>query len=705
MKTIHGLMQTARQTRVGVVAVCGILLLACQDPIDKSAIYTFTGQTVTDVLKEDPDLSDYYELTQIVTPTEVSESPVAQLVSARGHYTCFAPTNEAMREYLDELLTKGVITQKVNKAYEIEDENVRDSIMKVIVLNSIIDCGDDNEAYTTFDFQNDAALPLANMNDRLLRTNITSENGQTLYLVSRTCPVIQRDIEAVNGYVQKMGKVVAPSNSNLNDLMQNVDNMTFFNELLQRTGLNKRLTEYRDYVYEEAYLRNVIPHTYGTIQAVYKDEALTPEHRDIGFTIFAETDDVYRSNQISSIEDLIKWLVANNYYVESQYDQRTAAEGGDYTDPNHILYQFTAYHILPQSTPYDRLVIHNNEFGFNYKSPAALSVPVYEYCITLNENPRRLVKITESKYSEGIRLNRYTDMLATVEEYDEIVNENTIPGIKIEPYNGERDNEAINGYVYPIGEILVYDEELMRGKVLNERLRFDVGALLPELMTNKLRGIWGNLPRSIHRAFPHNYSYFGDNFDWSEKSMIVQFQPGWRHGFAHYQADAFKMVGRYDFTLKLPPIPADGTYELRFMHTPNLYRGLAQLYFGEEGKIKPLGIPYDLRVVGTDATIGWEADVEDDEEYNRLVDKRMRNNGHMKAPKYIAYNNNPYSTTRGVSTALRRVFFRRHMERDKTYFVRFKSMLENEETQFHLDCIELVPSNIYNNPEKLEDLW
>lgn len=723
MKSICNNVRALFRTAPAAFLACGALFSACQDEIDKSAIYTFTGQTVTDILKEDPDLSDYYELTQMVMPTIVSKSPVSQLISTRGHYSCFAPTNEALQEYLTELNDKGIITTPVTKAYDIEDEQVRDSIMKVIVLNSVIDCGDKNDPYMTFDFQDAATLPLANMNDRLLRTDITSENGQTIYKVSNS-PIIKRDIEATNGYVQKMGKVVAPSNSNLSDLMRSTPNMTFFNTLLEKTKLSDTLKTVRDEVYENNYLNNITPHTLGVPDYPgHKDDGITPEHRNIGFTIFAEPDDVYRANGISNIEDLIDYLRTHNYYTGFGYDERTEEEGGDYSNPNHIVHQFTAYHILPFAAPYDRLTIHINEWMWNRKQPSVVTVPVYEYCTTLNTNPRRMIKITESKYTakdgvHGVRLNRYTDMIATASEYDEDINENMIPGIFVEHDNksenaedGKYNNESINGNIYPIGEILAYDEENMRNKVLNERIRFDVEALCPELMTNNLRGIRGSLPRvASFRGFPRGY--FGDNLSWSEYTQVY-ITYGWNmSGWHLYQGNHWIALGNYDVTVKLPPVPYDGTYEIRYFNLAYYHRGLSQVYFGEEGNVIALGIPLDFRMGGrvssADSKVispaGWEADTED-EDYNDLIDKRMRSNGFMKAPNYWGACSNPTDHVRTNENGLRRILVRRHMERNKTYYLRLKSVLEGQGKDLLLDCLEIVPSNIYNNPEKKEDIW
>jgi hypothetical protein len=45
-------------------------------------------------------------------------------------------------------------------------------------------------------------------------------------------------------------------------------------------------------------------------------------------------------------------------------------------------------------------------------------------------------------------------------------------------------------------------------------------------------------------------------------------------------ADEIKAGGRYDVTIKLPPVPRRGTYELRYACLNRPYRGVCQMYLG-----------------------------------------------------------------------------------------------------------------------------
>ena len=88
-----------------------------------------------------------------------------------------------------------------------------------------------------------------------------------------------------------------------------------------------------------------------------------------------------------------------------------------------------------------------------------------------------------------------------------------------------------------------------------------------------------------------------------------------------------------------------------------------------------------------------------------VTDKKMRNNGFMKGP-------NHYSATPGSSTSLRtnemklrRIMVSADMDPDKTYYIRFKNVLDADNKQFYMDYIEYCAKEVYDNPEEGEDIW
>ena len=70
-------------------------LSSCVAEPDDSNLYTFTGQTIEDFLKVNDDFSNFNYILQ--------RSGYDRLMASYGTYTCFAPTNAAVQEYVDSL--------------------------------------------------------------------------------------------------------------------------------------------------------------------------------------------------------------------------------------------------------------------------------------------------------------------------------------------------------------------------------------------------------------------------------------------------------------------------------------------------------------------------------------------------------------------------------------------------------------------------
>lgn len=123
-----------------MAAASALWLTGCQENVDTSNRYVFTKQTIVSYLEKHEVYSEYLDLLGKVKVSPKSNSTVRQLLTARGSYTCFAPTNEAIYSYLDSLVAKGLISEPSWDSFT--SEKVRDSVYKVIVFNSIIDGGD-----------------------------------------------------------------------------------------------------------------------------------------------------------------------------------------------------------------------------------------------------------------------------------------------------------------------------------------------------------------------------------------------------------------------------------------------------------------------------------------------------------------------------------------------------------------------------------
>lgn len=679
---------------MAVVLVLTLTTVSCSENIDDSNLYTFTGEMMAEHFRNSPEVfSSYYALLCRVHPSKRSESTMAQLLQARGHYTCFAPTNDAIDHYLDSLLQEGKIDSKDINA-------LPDSVADPIVFNSIID-NQSSMPYASTDFST-GALMLTNMNDRYVNISFDSDQTGTLIYVNTTSKIIQKDIEVENGYIHVIDKVLSPSTIILGDILQVTDNTRCFGLLLRLTGYDKKLSAYRDEAYEGDDRRFEKPkrcddaaHWKGTFV----------EHRYFGFTAFVETDSVFQA-ELGGFASEEEFLGKLKLYISSHayYDSGTLYDD-DYQNPENAINQFVAYHLLPERLTWNKLVIYSNEKGFSNESPndgTQFSTNVWEYYETMDPH-RRSVKITGT--FNGKYLNRHS--IYDLRTYKE--KSADITGVRLSPVNSPYDNAAINGYYYPIDAILIWSQEVPN-RVLNERMRYNICALLPELMTNNCRRVGD----ASHRAWYFLNDYFeaknggsGTLINVSNETDIsyltnTQNSVGW----VNYQLDEFNIAGSYDFTMKLPPVPNTGTYEIRYGMSVNGYRGMAQIYIGTNpNKLPASGIPIDLRIGynDNDHPLGWYNDAQlGNDDAIEDNDKMLRNMGYIKGPKYFY----PSATksAREYPHCLRKVIYTGTMEAGKTYYIRFKSVLKSTKTELFYDYLEFVPKSVFNGDEP-EDKW
>ena len=161
-----------------------VSLTGCTENIDDSNLYTFTGEMMVDHFENNPEqFSTYLEILGMVHPSSRSASTMRELLDARGNYTCFAPTNDAIAYYLDSLYQIGEISSTdITKSWNDTLRNATQNLVESIVFNSIIENGDD-EAYATTDFV-EGALPKMNMNDRYVNVKYGNDaDGSTVIYI------------------------------------------------------------------------------------------------------------------------------------------------------------------------------------------------------------------------------------------------------------------------------------------------------------------------------------------------------------------------------------------------------------------------------------------------------------------------------------------------------------------------------------------
>lgn len=723
--------------------VAAFMVQSCTEKIDTSARYTFTGNTILSYLeKHSEDYSEYCDLLDIVTVSDFSESKVSQLLTARGNYTCFAPTNEAIQNYLVHLKDSGIISEASWNAPEFHEldpvtneKKLLKEIQETIVYNSLIDAGDDAEAYQTSDFSLsvNAMLGLSNMMNRKLK--VTRNDSTRLYAINgSTISGTNCDIYTINGRIHQVDKVIAPSTETGSQLFDKITEKKLYGfyayaALLKACGLYDILNQHEDEEYYKAVMtQKVKADHYHTTQ---HSNGFVPERRYIGFTLFAEGDDWWETtlglepNSITSLEpeNIVKMI--SDYVVSNGYHLPGATTGTDYTDEKNALNQFVTYHLLPAKIEPGKLVIHYNETWYNINDKQKGNI-VYDYYTTMGK--RRLLKTYEANKTctgekDVIWINRFPKLnnarnvtYVTEESCDDLK-----AGVRIltsDPSNPE----IYNGYIYKIDNCLYFNEQVAEN-MGSERIRIDGASMFKEFITNDIR-CNENLTREYNtKRFPSDkdYKYF-DDMEISENTYFFYFsgRESTSSTWYNYQGDELHAVGNYEITMKLPPVPKDGVYELRIGTNANDQRGMCQIYWGTNKNALPAaGIPLDMRMGGFKVTTkagnlnsisGYEDDQVGDDDLNAEIDKKMRNNSFMKAPNSI-YAWGSAKTLRGQYNylgdvaCLRRIVLREEMKSDETYYIQFKSVLEDVTSQFYFDYIELCPKNVYDNPETPEDIW
>ena len=697
-----------------ILATAVLFVIGCSEEIDESNRYVFKEETLISYMEKHSDTySEYLDVLKNVPVSAISSSTIYQLLTARGNYTVFAPTNEAMYKYLQDLCDEGLITEPSWDGFE--NDKVRDSIRKVIAYSSIIDGGDYHSYEThTFPTQNNGELQLGNLRDRKLTVRYSEKDPDSIY-INFDCPmsIKNRDIPAINGVPHQMEKVVAPKDITMADMMANIldkkiEGFIVASRLAMACGLKDTFSVIEDNKYREMYMKGLIPdfdaRAFGWVfhGASGHPTAYAPEHRYYGFTVFAEPDEFWRKELGKepadiTCNDVQQWILQNKLY--SKNDVFTTDE--NWKSPDNLLNQWFTYHVLPMRIAANRLVFHVNELGYNM-SVGQLTIPVYEFYATMGK--RRLLKIFESKESNGVYLNRFPNLdNGRHGTYHELSCDADKVGNKIDNYTDNVLNyQAVNGMIYAIDKPLSFTDNV-RENMAKSRIRFDAMSLFPEAMTNDIRKKISLDPRNQFVHFPPNTTYrYLDNMDMNDETHFVYLN-SYTYDWCNNQADELKAEGHYEITIKLPPVPRKGTYELRYRVLPNGDRGIVQFYFGtDKERLAPTGIPVDLTKAGTDKHYGYEPDTEDDF-HNIEVDKHMRNNNRMSGEMSIQNSNGPCRT--GSPNNLRHILVRQTVDPDKTYYLRLKSVLDSNKKEMYMDYLEWCAKEIYDNPIEPEDIW
>lgn len=669
-------------------------LTSCNDDPDTEFMYVMKSQYASDYLKESPRFSKF---TQIVT-----RSKMMDLLGTYGSYTVFAPTDDAVDKFL-----QGRGLSSVDELSQADCDT--------ITFTHIIE-----HAYFTTDY-NDGTYPVMNMLDRPLTISCDSDTlsvpGEihlAIY-INKQSRMIHEDDSVANGVVHTMDQVIGTNNFMLTDIMKTDESIKLFTSALLLTHMSDSLTKYKDENYSvgkdsiDWTNDRLIVHTGNEY-----DNVAYMENRYFKFTAFVPLDAMLEEKYgVTDIDGLIQ-------LAKECYDP-VYPEDADITDPTdrrNSLNRFVSYHLLPFQASYYRLtavdgpnsVLASSLF---YRKMWDIS------CWYETLMPHSILKVS---FPSGTESGLYVNRRGIQSRADQ--RNIKIRGSKVlTASESHMDQTSLNGVYHYIDDILSYGyhpglKVNTQYDVMNERIRVDCAALSPDFITSGGRGhntqvntninpgLYGQQSFSTQAATNPNTCLgykagSAANFYFTDATHI-HIRPRYLP-FASYEGDEVTVKGRYDLTVKLPPVP-EGDWEVRFFTCVGLpSRGIVQFYIDNV----PQGIPFDMRPSGRSAHIGYKSDEElGDALAISTFDKQFRYRGWMKGPSSSGFSTNNTSITqvfRQYPENLRKIIGVFHSDGKTDHYLRMQQKMESENNECSFDMIEIVPSNVYNNPDVLED--
>ena len=621
------------------VALVTNMAVSCNEEDLPDNYYTATEMTAAGFLQNDP--ARFSEFTRIL-----QRANFLSTLATYGEYTLYAPTNEAVNNYLS-----------ANNYGSVEDipQNVCDTIARTHIVKGGV--------YFTADVS-DGTLPLLNMDDRNITITCDSDvnnNNAIIYYVNKSAKMIERDDSVTNGVVHTIDRLLVSTSMLLPDLIKQDTTSTIFASALALTGVELNMRKVEDYSYTigRDSVEEGLPEVFFGAEGEKWTKVKFVERRYFKYTAFVKTDETFEKAGILNINDLIAKAKA---WYDNVFPEDAGKYDDDYTHPKNPLNRFVSYHILPFLVNYDQLVVSGQIKDYYCDLSKADAEDYYETmaqgCILRASGPK----------DGKVYLNRKRmDVLIT-------------PGVRVlsPTESGLNLQDCANGVYHYISAPLYFNPE-----ALNNRMRIDATTLFPDFLNMSKCRVQFN--EKTMTMFKNNYL---TNVKATSQSLIgVRGNEIWTNS---WEGNMVAICGEFDVEIKLPPVPKTGMYELRLGYSVNPSRGIIQVYLNGIA----CGVPVNLQ----QGPEGWKEDTEDEEE-NRATDKSMHNRGFMKAPDSqggdISNGGTPF---RAAGHIMRRVLYTGEIRQDQENWVRFRQLLKGNYS-LSLDYIELCPKNIYASPE------
>ena len=525
-----------------------------------------------------------------------------------------------------------------------------------------------NEAFSTY--------MCMNMAETYLELSINSDaenNNAVVHYANKVARMLEYDDSVTNGVVHIVNHIIPRTSDKLPDVIAADSTVTIFSQALFMTGLADSLMAYEDKNYPEwgADKTSQDSAYQWTIMVKCKAEGADPcqwvQKRYFKFTAFIEPDSIFAAEGIHNIDDLIAKAKA---VYDAVYPEDAGLYDNDFKNRKNPLNRFIAYHLLDRVMPYDEVIMRKDCFK-HWDIDKCDPEEFYETMC-----PGTLMRF--SSWNDELYINRKGHKTNT-----------EVEGIRVfrPAESGSTLQQAPNGMYHYITKVLWFDTTV-RDIVMNCRIRFDTTVLSPDFL-NSDRPLYGeNKLRGYRLDYIKNWKVMG------EKAVIALHGEGpW---WQHYKSNGITISGIFDVTIKLPPVPKAGTYEIRTGYPANAERGVVQFYLNDV----PCGIPADLRIGGWDPSIGWVADVTGDNaearNANKATDKAMHNRGYMKGMDCYWQGAAPENALRNLTNNLRYVLTTQQLDPNETYYLRCRQVLKDPECYWSFDYLEFCPKSVYS---------
>ena len=680
-------MKKLKYNIIGLIALAGLLvptLTACSDEPDSENFYTFTGEMMSDFLKNRPEYSEF--------ATILERANKMDLLSTYGKYTCFAPTNDAISAFLKK--------RGLSDVSQLTDADC-DTIARIHLVPNM---------YTTDEMTGDK-LTTPNLMGRPVTTSPGFDNdSNAVIFINRLAHIYfdLKDDSVENGIMQPVDMVLEQSNDTGDVLLRDNPTVSTYYGALVATGVINEVMGVDDPDWDPA-----TQEKYYYKSHTWREVGWVPDTKNYGYTFFVVPDSVLQAKYGIAKGDLRALYDKACELYDPVYPDDVAAEGHKYEnlkDSVNPLHRFMQYTILNKKVG-----------GAVDLTPLEVSIGVVKGAVGFDENlinpvdwhhtllPHTMIKVEQltmrGYVGEGKLRERYINR-----RYDK---EYQIEGQHIDAsVEPERTHDGLNAHYFYVNDIVAFSKEVQE-KVQNMRIRMDFSTVFPEVICNNLR-YEGDMTKDDDPNVPDdatkpkngkNYYFplgYLDGVTFNTSCHFVLRRP--HMNFWSWQGDEWNIFGDYDLTFRIPPVPYSGDWQVRLGFCAIETRGVMQVYF--DGV--PQGIPLDMtKYLDSDLYIGDRFEFDETcAKYDAMSDedkaeeqKVLKNLGAYRAPRSLFHfdqSNKNYFV--GNNRTYRRILCQAYIDGTKDHFVRFRVASDGKQgnnNEFMLDYLELVPKSVY----------